>query len=140
LSLLWLNWFFDGTQSSLSGDSASYPRRRPRKPPVVSLLIWTAVKTDIRWLTYVLGRMNLNQYSESSAQPGLSVSKVMKLELAVPPTEEEQAAIADVLTDIDAELAALEQQLTKTRDLKTAMIQELLTGKTRLVSNGASHA
>src|ERR1700678_3079135 len=46
LSLLWLNWFFDGTQSSLSGDSASYPRRRPRKPPVVSLLIWTAVIAD----------------------------------------------------------------------------------------------
>src|ERR1700677_1732647 len=44
LSLLWLNWFFDGTQSSLSEDSASYPRREPRKRPVLSLRIWTAVE------------------------------------------------------------------------------------------------
>src|SRR5580700_1257920 len=43
LSLLWLNWFFDGTQSSLSGDSASYLPREPRKRPVLSLRIWTAV-------------------------------------------------------------------------------------------------
>src|SRR5580698_4589183 len=47
LSLLWLNWFFDGTQSSLSGDSASYPRREPRKRPVLSLRIWTAVISDM---------------------------------------------------------------------------------------------
>jgi hypothetical protein len=43
LSLLWLNWFFVGTQSSLSGDSASYPRRQPRNGPVVRPRIWTAV-------------------------------------------------------------------------------------------------
>ena len=89
--------------------------------------------TDIRWLTAVLGRMNLNQYSESSAQPGLSVSKILKLEITVPPTKAEQTAIAEVLTDMDAELAALEQRREKTRALKLAMMQELLTGRTRLV-------
>jgi len=51
----------------------------------------------------------------------------------LPPTLDEQTAIATVLTDMDAELAALEQRLEKTRDLKQAMMQELLTGKTRLV-------
>ncbi|WP_316398022.1 restriction endonuclease subunit S [Bradyrhizobium sp. 33ap4] len=45
----------------------------------------------------------------------------------------EQTAIAEVLTDMDAELAALEQRREKTRALKQAMMQELLTGKTRLV-------
>jgi type I restriction enzyme S subunit len=45
----------------------------------------------------------------------------------------EQVAIAAVLTDMDAELAALEARRNKTRDLKQAMMQELLTGKTRLV-------
>ena len=40
---------------------------------------------------------------------------------------------ADVLTDLDAELAALEQRREKTRALKQAMMQELLTGRTRLV-------
>jgi type I restriction enzyme S subunit len=84
--------------------------------------------------------MNLNQYSESSAQPGLSVSKILKLDLATPPTKDEQTAIAAVLSDMDAELAALEQRREKTRALKQAMMQELLTGKTRLVAAEGSHA
>ena len=45
----------------------------------------------------------------------------------------EQTAIAAVLTDMDAELAGLEQRREKTRALKQAMMQELLTGRTRLV-------
>ncbi len=45
----------------------------------------------------------------------------------------EQKAIAEVLTDMDAELAALEQRRAKTRALKQGMMQELLTGRTRLV-------
>ena len=42
-------------------------------------------------------------------------------------------AIAEVLSDMDAELAALEQRRDKTRDLKQGMMQALLTGRTRLV-------
>jgi type I restriction enzyme S subunit len=49
------------------------------------------------------------------------------------PSEEEQTAIAGVLTEMDAELAALEQRREKTRALKQAMMQELLTGRIRLV-------
>jgi type I restriction enzyme, S subunit len=53
-------------------------------------------------------------------------------EYVVPPLPE-QTAIAQVLTEMDAELAALEQRREKTRALKQAMMQELLTGRTRLV-------
>lgn len=49
------------------------------------------------------------------------------------PPKPEQTAIAEVLTEMDLELAALEQRREKTRALKQAMMQELLTGKTRLV-------
>ncbi len=87
---------------------------------------------DIRWLTYVLGRMHLNRYSESSAQPGLSVSKVLKLPLAFPPIESEQCAIATALSDADTLLDGLDRLIAKKRDLKQAAIQQLLTGKTRL--------
>ncbi len=52
-------------------------------------------------------------------------------EVQLPPLEE-QTAIAAVLTDMDAELAALKARLAKTRALKQAMMSELLTGKTRL--------
>jgi type I restriction enzyme S subunit len=54
-------------------------------------------------------------------------------EMCLPPTEAEQIAIASVLTEMDAELAALEQRREKTRALKQAMMQELLTGRTRFV-------
>lgn len=49
------------------------------------------------------------------------------------PSREEQSAIAGALEDMDAELAALEQRREKTRLLKQGMMQELLTGRTRLV-------
>ena len=52
------------------------------------------------------------------------------------PSIPEQTAIAEVLSDMDAELAALEQRREKTRLLKQAMMQELLTGRTRLVPPG----
>ena len=59
-------------------------------------------------------------------------SVVKNYETALPRVDE-QAAIAAVLSDMDAELAALEQRLAKTRALKRGMMQELLTGRTRLV-------
>lgn len=49
------------------------------------------------------------------------------------PSEEEQSAITDFLTDTDEEILALQHRLAKTRQIKQGMMQELLTGKTRLV-------
>ncbi len=97
-----------------------------------AIVVTPSANTDIRWLTYVLGRMNLNQYSESSAQPGLSVSKILNLELALPTTKDEQRAIATALSDVDALLGALDRLIAKKRDLKQAAMQQLLTGQTRL--------
>jgi type I restriction enzyme S subunit len=51
------------------------------------------------------------------------------------PPPEEQTAIATILSDMDAEIATLEEKLTKARQLKQGMMQELLTGKTRLVDS-----
>ncbi len=49
------------------------------------------------------------------------------------PSIEEQTAIAKILADMDSEIQALEKRLVKTRQIKQGMMQELLTGKTRLV-------
>jgi type I restriction enzyme S subunit len=103
-----------------------------------AVVVTPSRSADIRWLTHVLATMNLNRFSESSAQPGLSVSKVLMLEIRVPPTVEEQTAIATVLSDMDAEITALGARRDKTRHLKQAMMQELLTGKTRLVPTGGA--
>lgn len=49
------------------------------------------------------------------------------------PTKQEQTAIAKILSDMDSEIQALEKRLVKTRQIKQGMMQELLTGKTRLL-------
>jgi type I restriction enzyme S subunit len=51
----------------------------------------------------------------------------------LPPTEAEQTAIAEILSDMDAEITALEGKLVKARQVKAGMMSELLTGKIRLV-------
>lgn len=57
----------------------------------------------------------------------------MRLEVDFPTDLNEQTAIAEVLSDMDADLAALEAQVAKARAIKQGMMQELLTGKVRLV-------
>jgi type I restriction enzyme S subunit len=69
---------------------------------------------------------------ESTGVPQLTAPQISKYELSVPPLPE-QRAIATVLSDMDAEITALEARREKTRALKQGMMQELLTGKTRLV-------
>ncbi len=101
-----------------------------------AVVVTTHKNVDVIWLHYVLIRMNLNQYSESSAQPGLSVEKLLKLELNVPEFSEQQA-IGEILADIDADIEVLEMRLAKTRILKQAMAQALLTGRIRLVEPSA---
>lgn len=68
-----------------------------------------------------------------SGLPNVQKTALGLFKLKFPKNPIEQTAIADVLSDMDAELSDLENRLKKTRFLKQAMMQELLTGKTRLV-------
>jgi type I restriction enzyme, S subunit len=77
-------------------------------------------------------------YAVGTKVSGISKANITKLTLPVP-ARPEQIAIAEVLTDMDAELATLEQRRDKTRALKQGMMQELLTGKTRLVDSPRSY-
>lgn len=77
------------------------------------------------------GRNQVAAYMKGAAQPGLNCGDVEKFLITVPPLPE-QTAIAEVLSDMDADLAALEQRRDKTRALKQGMMQELLTGRIRL--------
>lgn len=70
--------------------------------------------------------------SMRSGQPGINGNEYAELPLSVPSLPE-QAAIATVLSDMDAEIAALEARRDKTKLLKQGMMQELLTGRIRLV-------
>lgn len=70
---------------------------------------------------------------------GLNLKIIKSIDIPFPSLEE-QEAIASVLSDLDAELAALESRREKTRNIKQAMMQELLTGKTRLVEPRGANA
>ena len=63
----------------------------------------------------------------------ISSKALASIEIPLPITSE-QNAIATVLSDMDTEIEALEKRRAKTRDLKQAMMQELLTGRTRIVN------
>jgi type I restriction enzyme S subunit len=69
---------------------------------------------------------------QQGTQANLNKAMVQDFCFSLPPLPE-QTAIATVLSDMDAELTALEERREKTLALKQAMMQELLTGKTRLV-------
>ncbi len=74
----------------------------------------------------------LSNYVTQTSIAHLPREKFLKVPMPVP-TLPEQTAIAKVLTDMDAELLGVEHRLAKTRDLKQGMMQELLTGRTRLI-------
>lgn len=97
-----------------------------------AIVVSTFENVDVTWLTLALGLLNLNRRAESSAQPVLTVSKLLPLELRIPQTKEEQASIAAVISDMASELASIEARLGKARELKKGMMQQLLTGKIRL--------
>ena len=71
-------------------------------------------------------------YAVGTKVSGISKTNIAKLTLPIPSTPE-QVAIAAVLSSMDVELATLEARRDKTRNIKQAMMQELLTGRTRLV-------
>jgi len=100
------------------------------------IVIFRPVDQDSKFLGYLMNQSNAAKQKarmgQGDAVVHISASNLARLELHLP-AQREQTAIAEVLSDMDAELAALEQRRDKTRALKQGMMQELLTGRTRLV-------
>jgi type I restriction enzyme S subunit len=96
-------------------------------------------RADVGYVHSLLLSKKLGALVATTALPALNAKQLCEMPLAVPPLSE-QTAIAAALSDMDTELAALEARRDKTRYLKQAIMQELLTGKTRLVPAGGVHA
>lgn len=86
-----------------------------------------------KFISYLLASVGLIRFSTGSGVPTLNRNDVHAHEVSIPPSEKEQTAIATILSDMDAELAALEARHEKARQLKHGIMQELLTGRTRLI-------
>lgn len=91
------------------------------------------LKANSDFLYYVLGRIDFSLYGKQAVK-GYTLNKESLKLVEVPlPSIQEQTAIASVLSDMDTELAALESRLAKARQIKQGMMQELLTGRIRLL-------
>tara|TARA_R110000782_G_scaffold20675_2_gene55765 strand:- start:5990 stop:7252 length:1263 start_codon:yes stop_codon:yes gene_type:complete len=91
------------------------------------------VDRDYLYYQLVSRKVRVRQTAQHGTQPNLNADMVRSFDIPLPPLDEQQAIAAE-LADMDAEIDALERRRAKTHDLKIAMMQELLTGKTRLVS------
>lgn len=93
-------------------------------------------KTDGLYLSYFFrsseGRKLFFSMAQGATRYNLSKANFNKLEIKLPPPFE-QTRIATVLSDMDKEIEALESKLEKYRKIKVGMMQQLLTGKIRLV-------
>ncbi|MBV6424237.1 MAG: hypothetical protein NAOJABEB_02047 [Steroidobacteraceae bacterium] len=88
---------------------------------------------------YLFCTINWMQFNEASGVPSLNGQTIENVEVDCPEGPE-QAAIASVLSDMDAELAALQVRCNKTRALKQGVMQDLLTGRARLIRPEADGA
>lgn len=77
--------------------------------------------------------MEFNAVGTTGSHQRIHPTQVLAIEMSIPQDLEEQTAIAAVLTDMDEEIAALEGKLAKARQIKQGMMQELLTGRIRLI-------
>ena len=89
--------------------------------------------TDQNYLFYCLVHKDIRDFISSGTRSKLNKTELLKITIRIPLCFEEQTAIASVLSDMDNEIEALEQKLAKTRQIKQGMMQQLLTGKIRLV-------
>lgn len=90
-----------------------------------------SIETEYLYYFLALNETRFIKMGQTGTQSNLSKEIVSNLSISLPPLAE-QARIATILSDMDADLAATEAQLSKARSLKQGMMQQLLTGKIRL--------
>ncbi len=100
-------------------DNALYPR-----------LIYRTI--EMNFLALALEGARLNEVRNRNDLPLITQSIVHAVQIALPPDTSEQRAIAAALSDVDALIAALDKLIAKKSAVKTAAMQQLLTGKQRL--------
>lgn len=92
---------------------------------------------DGLFLTYFFrsefGRKHMSLLAQGATRYNLSKANFLKLSITIPSTTDQQISIATILSDMDYEIESLENQLAKYKELKQGLMQNLLTGKIRLV-------
>jgi len=98
------------------------------RPKIMSKYLYYMLNSDATW-------QQIEDGSYGSGYKSLSLRNINDLYLPLP-EDEEQIAISNALSDVDELIASLEKLIAKKRDIKTATMQQLLTGKKRLPGFG----
>lgn len=95
-----------------------------------------AIKTDNDFLYHylVFVENDWSKYSKGSTFDSISSNELKNIVLSSPSTKEEQTTIAQILTDMDNEIEQLEKKRDKYLNIKSGMMQQLLTGQIRLTN------
>jgi type I restriction enzyme S subunit len=93
---------------------------------------------DTGFLFYALEHKDITPFISSGTRSKLTRAELVRIKVQMPASPDEQSAIASVLANVDRTIAVLGERLTKAREIKTGMMQQLLTGLTRLPVETAS--
>jgi type I restriction enzyme S subunit len=113
-------------------DEISYINQRVGK-----FIVLNPEKTSQHFISHVVRSEKfsegLSKLIAQGAQPNISGKQIESIVFSFPNNYSEQTQIATILSDMDAEIATLETKLSKARSIKQGMMQQLLTGKIRLI-------
>ena len=135
------NYIFDDELILLGEDGENIISRNLPLAFMVSGKIWVnnhahvlkpKEQFDIKYLTGYLESLDYSLLNSGTAQPKLNKQACLNIKVSHPNILE-QTRIATILSDMDAEIAGLEEKLSKYKMVKQGMMQELLTGRVRLV-------
>ena len=103
----------------------------------VDTLFYTEIQpeNEPKFIYYKFQMIDWYSYNEASGVPSLNAKAIERIQLPFPPKKEEQIAIAKGISDMDNEIEKLELQLSKYKNIKEGMMQQLLTGKIRIYGN-----
>ena len=101
-------------------------------PHNTSLWVTKFINSDSKFVYYIFKYIGFERFASGSGVPTLNRNDAHSFKVAIPSSLKEQTAIATILSDMDAELTMLEKKLSKIRNIKQGMMQQLLTGRIRL--------
>jgi type I restriction enzyme S subunit len=130
------NQFLYDRESVLIGRKGTIDKPRYMDIPfwTVDTLFYTEIFKYVspKCLFYKFLQIDWYSYNEASGVPSLNAKTIENIEISLPPLEE-QTHIATILSDMDSEIEALEKKRAKYQLLKQGLMQNLLTGKIRLI-------
>ena len=107
-------------------------RRVTSSQAILGIYNLNGVELEFLYYNFLNREAEFVTIGQTGTQSNLSKTIIKDITVLLPPTLAEQRAIAAVLSDMDAEIAALSRERAEAERIKQGMMQELLTGKVRL--------